>query len=58
MSHVPEDGCTAKPRGHAEMRVWLWKRRKEVTAATPILPGDQLTGVSGCEEVLVGPITT
>lgn len=46
--HVPEDCCTAKPRGDAEMRVWSGKRGEEVIAATSILPGDQLTGVFGC----------
>lgn len=40
------------------MRVRFWKRGQEVAAAAPILPGDQLTGVPGCEEVPVGPITT
>lgn len=58
MSHVPEDRRAAKPRGYAEMGVWFWKRRQEVTAAAPILPSDQLTGVSGCEEVPVGPIAS
>lgn len=54
----PEDGCTAKACGHAEMWVWLRERRQEVTATAPILPGDQLAGVPGCEEVPVRPITT
>ena len=58
MFHVPEDGGTAKPSGHTEVWAWLWKRGQEVTAAAPILPGDQLTGVFGSEEISIGPVTT
>lgn len=58
MFHVPEDSRTAKTCGYAKVRVWLWERRQEVTAATSILPGDQLTGVLGCEKVPIRPITT
>lgn len=58
MLHVPEDSRTAKTCGYAKVRVWLWERRQEVTVATSILPGDQLTGVLGCEKVPIRPITT
>lgn len=46
MLHVPEDGCTAKTSGYAEMGVRFWKRGQEATAAAAILPGDQMTAVS------------
>lgn len=56
--HVPEDCCAAKTCCHAEMGVRFGKRGQEVVAAASILPGDQLTGVSGSEEVPAGPVTT
>lgn len=58
MFHVPEDSRTTKTCGYTKVRVWLWERRQEVTAATSILPGDQLTGVLGCEKVPTGPIAS
>lgn len=56
--HVPEDCCAPKPGGNAKVWIWFGKGGQEVAAAASILPRDQLTGVSGCEEIPAGPITT
>lgn len=58
MFHVPEDSRTTKTRGYTKVRVRRREGRQKVTAATSILPGDQLTGVLGCEKVPIRPIAT
>lgn len=45
----PEDGCTAKPRGHTEMRLWPGQRSQELAATPAILPRYQVAHGSGLE---------
>ena len=46
----PEDGCTAKSRGHTEMGRWFGQRSQETTVTTAVLPCDQVAHGSGLKD--------